>query len=69
MIEIIVVLSLLAILWIVQFAGLMLMDDECFPSKHDKVLWVIAFILVPIFVPLSFWAYKFGRKSMVKGMK
>lgn len=49
-------LSLL-IFWCYQFCKLMLLSDADFPGKHDKILWFIAFCVLPIFTPFAFLSW------------
>jgi hypothetical protein len=49
---------IIAIFWIVQFAQLMSLDDKCFPSRHDKIIWAAAFVLASPLAPFGFLAWK-----------
>lgn len=48
----------LLIIWPYQFAQLMILSDENFPGSYDKILWVVAFILVFPLAPFAFMAWK-----------
>ena len=45
-------------LWATQFIQLMLMSDNDFPGRRDKLVWGIAFIVVFAFTPFAFWGWK-----------
>ena len=53
-----------AIIWLFQFIQLMLLSDSDFPGKHDKVLWVAAFICVFLIAPLAFMYWKKAYVSL-----
>lgn len=44
-------------LWVQQFAELMRLPDSAFPGRNDKVLWTVAFIVMPWLVPITFLAW------------
>jgi hypothetical protein len=50
--------------WIVQFVQLMLLSEEDFLGRYDKVLWVAVFICVFPLAPSAFVLYKNARLSM-----
>ena len=58
------ILFLLAFFWILQFVQLMLLSNEDFVGRHDKILWVVIFICVFPLAPFAFVMYKIGRLSM-----
>ena len=35
----------LAVLWVVQFASFMVLEDKTFPGTYDKLIWGAAFLL------------------------
>lgn len=47
-----------AIFWLFQFVQLMLLSESDFPARHDKVLWVAAFVCVFLIAPLAFMYWK-----------
>ena len=48
----------LAYFWIIQFTFLMMIEDDIFPSKYDKILWVIAFVFAFPVAPFAFLLFK-----------
>ncbi|MDA1141654.1 MAG: hypothetical protein O3B01_24085 [Planctomycetota bacterium] len=58
------ILFLLAFFWILQFVQLMLLSNEDFVGRHDKILWVVIFICVFPLAPFAFVMYKIARLSM-----
>ena len=54
-----------AIFWLFQFIQLMLLADSDFPGKHDKILWVAAFICVFLIAPIAFLYWKKAYVAMV----
>jgi hypothetical protein len=50
----IVVAVVIAGCWAHQFAHLMLVADDDFPGKYDKILWVAAFICAFFITPFAF---------------
>ena len=63
-----VVLSVLflvgAVYWVLQFAQLMALDEEDFPGRHDKTLWVIAFVVANVFAAAAFQWWKGVMQEM-----
>ena len=59
----------LAVLWIVQFASLMVMDDKFFPGTYDKPIWGAAFLLAFPLAPFAFLVWKSAYKSYIKAMQ
>jgi type VI protein secretion system component VasK len=59
------VLFILAIIfglvWIVEFAQLMELRDEDFPGRHDKALWVAAFVFGNVLGAAAFYLWKRDR--------
>ena len=60
----IIIFLLLALFWIPQFVQLMLLSDEDFVGRYDKILWVTVFICVFPLAPFAFVMYKNARLSM-----
>jgi hypothetical protein len=54
----IVVIALLVVFWVVQFAQLMTLSDDYFPGKYDKILWVVAFVLMNVLAAFAFLWWK-----------
>ena len=52
------ILLMLSYFWISQFASLMLINEKHFFGKHDKILWVVAFLLVLPLAPFAFYVFK-----------
>lgn len=54
------------VFWVSQFIQLMLLSDEDFPGKNDKILWFVTFILLSVIAPglFAWWkqAYLHERK-------
>ena len=44
--------------WMWQFVQLMLLSDDDFPGKNDKILWVVTFIVFFMFAPSVFQWWK-----------
>jgi hypothetical protein len=57
------ILLALAAFWVVQFLQLMLMEDDLFPGRFDKPLWVAAFIFAPPLAPFAFLMWKYARSG------
>jgi hypothetical protein len=60
----VIIFLVLALFWIPQFVQLMLLSDEDFLGRYDKVGWVLAFIFVFPLAPFAFVMYKNARLSM-----
>lgn len=56
------VVLLLMVFWLVQFIHLMRMPDAAFPGRHDKVLWVVTFLLAGFVAPIAFWLSGISRR-------
>ena len=42
------------------------LQDENLPGRHDKILWVVAFLVCPFLTPLAFLLWqkvKLGEKN------
>jgi hypothetical protein len=50
-----------ALVWIVEFAQLMELRDEDFPGRHDKALWVAAFVFGNVLGAVAFFLWKRDR--------
>jgi len=61
--------GLIMVVWVYQFVQLMLLADSDFPGKHDKALWVAAFILVCVIAPFAFLWWKTAYRSMLEESK
>jgi len=48
---------MLAMIWVYQFAFLMSLHQERLESA-DKILWAVAFILLPFLAPFAFLLWK-----------
>jgi hypothetical protein len=49
------------LVWIVEFAHLMALRDEDFPGRHDKALWVAAFVFGNVLGAVAFYLWKRDR--------
>ena len=49
-----VFLLFLATFWFSRMVALMATKDQLMPGKHDKVLWVLLFLVVPFFAPFLY---------------
>ncbi len=58
----------LAVLWVVQFASFMVLDDKTFPGTHDKLIWGASFLLAFPVAPIAFIVWKSAYKSYLKAM-
>jgi hypothetical protein len=61
---VVLVALLLACFWIYTFVQVMLLSDEDFPGRYDKVLWVIAFLLMAALAPFAFVFWKSAYLAM-----
>ena len=46
------------VFWAFQFVQLMALSQEDFPSRNDKLLWLIAFVVANVFAALAFWHWR-----------
>ena len=53
-----------ALFWVYQFVQLMLLSDSDFPGRHDKILWVAAFVFAFFVAPFAFLWWKTGYRMM-----
>jgi hypothetical protein len=56
---------IVAVFWVVQFAGFMVLDDKTFPGRSDKLIWGAAFIFAFPVAPFAFLVWKSALKSYV----
>lgn len=54
----IIALLITAFVWIWQFVFLMSIEDGIFPGQHDKILWVAAFLVIPVLSPFAFMLWR-----------
>jgi len=54
----IVVSLVLIVFWVYQFVLLMLLSDDDFPGRYDKILWVAVFVLLSVIAPFAFLWWK-----------
>ena len=59
----------LAVLWVVQFASFMVLEDKTFPGTYDKLIWGAAFLLAFPVAPFAFIVWKSAYKSYLKAMQ
>jgi hypothetical protein len=57
----------LVVFWVYQFVQLMLLDDADFPGRYDKILWVVAFVLLFVVAPFAFLAWKWAWVTVRAG--
>jgi hypothetical protein len=55
------VMLLISVAWVYQFAFLMSLSDEELGVRYDKILWCAAFILLPIVAPFAFKIWRTAR--------
>ncbi len=60
-----VIVLLWSALWVVEFVQLMLVEDRLFMGRHDKALWVAAFLVMFPLAPIAFHLWK--KAQSVKG--
>jgi len=57
--------------WFRRFIALMLLPDNCFPGRHDKLVWGIAFVFLFFIAPITFYywqkAYLAVRETEIQG--
>jgi hypothetical protein len=44
--------------WLHEFVFLMGLEDGAFPGRHDKLVWIGLFLLVPPVGAVAFWMYR-----------
>lgn len=67
--EFFVVYLVLAVVWVMQFAFFMALDDRSFPGSHDKLIWAAAFLLAFPVAPFAFMVWKSARKAYVEAVR
>ena len=45
-------------IWYPQFIFMMVLSDSDFPGKADKILWFIAFLVIPYLAPFLFRSWQ-----------
>lgn len=60
----IVICMLVLPFWVYQFIQLMLLSDDDFPGKHDKILWAATFMVAFVAGPLAFRHWKTAYRMM-----
>ena len=58
------ILLLLLAFWVYEFVQLMLLGDADFPSRNDKTLWVVAFVMMFMAAPFAFLIWKSAYAQM-----
>ena len=56
-------------LWMTQFTHLMLMSENDFPGRQDKLIWGMAFILLFFFTPFAFWGWKSAYVDLLDALE
>jgi hypothetical protein len=56
----------LAIIWGYQFVQLMLMADEDFPGRFDKLAWSTLFVLAMPLAPFAFLVWRGAYKENIR---
>jgi hypothetical protein len=46
----------LCTIWFRALTSVMATEEDQFPAKHDKILWVVLFLCVPLFAPFIYTA-------------
>lgn len=44
--------------WVHEFVFLMRLAPEAFPSRHDRLVWIVLMLLVPPVGLLAFWSFR-----------
>jgi hypothetical protein len=60
-----VISLIVAVVWVIQFASFMVLDDKSFPGRSDKLIWGAAFIFAFPVAPFAFLVWKSALKSYV----
>ena len=66
-----IIAGLLAIVWFIcaiwmrALSSVMATEENQFPAKHDKILWVMLFLCAPLFAPFIYTACveRFNKKD------
>jgi drug/metabolite transporter (DMT)-like permease len=53
-----VVLAIFFYEWFRRFITLMLLPDDCFPGRYDKLIWGLAFIVLFFVTPITFYFWQ-----------
>ena len=61
-----VIIPVIVIVWSYQFVLLMMMEDNLFPGKADKVIWGAAFLFA---APLAPFLFILWRRAILFSMK
>jgi len=65
-----VLLLINAAFWIWQFLDLMMMPDDDFPGRFDKVLWVVVFVTLFVLVaPFAFGLWKEKNRARLRKLR
>jgi RsiW-degrading membrane proteinase PrsW (M82 family) len=56
-----------AVLWVCEFVQLMALGDRDFPGQHDKVLWVVAFLVGNVLGAIAFHYWRLLPERFRKG--
>lgn len=51
----------LAIFWVIQFVQLMQRPDDSSTGRHDKLIWVVVFLFIPLLAPFAYLVWKRAR--------
>jgi len=54
---------LFAIFWCYNFVFLMMLEDNQFPGKHDKIIWATVFLILFPIAPFAFYFWKKATKE------
>jgi hypothetical protein len=63
---IITVLVVFVLIWAYQFIQLMLMSDEEFPGRSDKITWSLVFVIMMPLAPFVFLFWRGAYKEKVR---
>jgi hypothetical protein len=55
--------------WAYQFAFLMSLTDAELGAKNDKIIWAVAFILLPPFAPFAFIFWRRAKQENRTGTR
>jgi hypothetical protein len=62
----IAVCVMVAIIWIVQFASLMSLEESKFPGQHTRIGWVVAFVFLWGIAPFAFIVWRDGLEPKTR---
>ncbi len=57
-IMILIVLAIFFYEWFRRFIALMLLSDDCFPGRYDKLIWGLAFVFLFFVAPITFYYWQ-----------